>query len=283
MINFKKQIFKNESSFLLIFLALYLSVLLGFYFNEDNLGGAINDATYHFKISQKFNQNFNETIINFGGEGLGMSNRNSPVFWIFLSFLDKILSYNEIRFLNTIVIFLTAFIFNKCLKLKFRNIDHISLLVITSFIFLSPSLRSLAIWPYSLAWGLFFFTLSIYYYLKFQDNLDFKRSIIILSLLIFSSYIYPSFSVFSVFYLYKIFKNNKKLIINLLFFSFLMSLPCLAYLISKDVFNSFQNAQGVDIPLSQSLNISNKFLIISTIFLYFIAPIINFKEIMIKL
>ena len=82
MINFKKQLFKNESSFLLIFLALYLSVLLGFYFNEDNLGGAINDATYHFKISQKFNQNFNETIINFGGEGLGMSTRNSPVFWI---------------------------------------------------------------------------------------------------------------------------------------------------------------------------------------------------------
>ena len=40
----------NQKYYLLFFL-LYLTVLLGLYLDEDNLGGAMHDATYHFKIS----------------------------------------------------------------------------------------------------------------------------------------------------------------------------------------------------------------------------------------
>ena len=44
--------------YIFIFLILYLTVLLGIYFNEDNLGGAAYDSIHHFKIVQKFNENF---------------------------------------------------------------------------------------------------------------------------------------------------------------------------------------------------------------------------------
>ena len=280
--NLKKIISNNY--YLLFFLFLYLTVLLGFYFDEDNLGGAIPDATSHFKTSEEFNKNFLYTLENFG-ESSGLVTRNSPVFWIFLSIFEKYFSYDIIRFFNTFIIFATAVVFYKSLLLKFKDIQSYHLLILSSFIFLSPSLRSLAIWPYSLIWGLFFFLLSIYYYLKFEDHLNFNKSLIILSNVIFAAYLYPAFSVFYLFYFLQILKKIRKLdCFKLIFFSFLLSIPCIIYLLSKDLNTIFTTAQGVaeGVSFSQSLNISNKILIIGSIFLYLILPIINIKEIFLK-
>ena len=273
----------NKKYYLLFFL-LYLTVLLGLYFDEDNLGGAMHDASYHFKISEEFNKNFYQTFLKFGGSDDGMANRNSPVFWIFLSFLNEYFSYDIIRFFNTFVIFAIAIIFHKTLLLKYKNIQPNILIILSSFIFLSPSLRTLAIWPYSLIWGLFFFILSIYYYLKFKINLNFNKSAIILLNVIIAAYIYPAFSVFFIFFFYEIIKKLKqKQIIGLLLFSAILAVPCIIYIITKDFFNSFDKAQGINVPLSKSLNVSNKILIISSIILYFILPIMNFNEIFSKI
>jgi len=273
----------NQKYYLLFFL-LYLTVLLGLYFDEDNLGGAMHDATYHFRISEEFNKNFYQTFLKFGGSDDGMASRNSPVFWIFLSFLNEYFSYDIIRFFNTFVIFAIAIIFHKTLLLKYKNIQPNILIILSSFIFLSPSLRTLAIWPYSLIWGLFFFILSIYYYLKFKINLNFNKSAIILLNVIIAAYIYPAFSVFFIFFFYEIIKKLKqKQIIGLLLFSAILAVPCIIYIITKDFFNSFDKAQGINVPLSKSLNVSNKILIISSIILYFILPIMNFKEIFSKI
>jgi len=213
-----------------------------------------------------------------------MASRNSPVFWIFLSFLNEYFSYDIIRFFNTFVIFAIAIIFHKTLLLKYKNIQPNILIILSSFIFLSPSLRTLAIWPYSLIWGLFFFILSIYYYLKFKINLNFNKSAIILLNVIIAAYIYPAFSVFFIFFFYEIIKKLKqKQIIGLLLFSAILAVPCIIYIITKDFFNSFDKAQGINVPLSKSLNVSNKILIISSIILYFILPIMNFKEIFSKI
>ncbi len=276
----------NSYYYLFIFFLFYLTVLLGLFFNEDNLGGAMNDAIIHFEISKKFNINFSQTFLLFGTHESGLSTRNSPVFWIFLSFLNKCFSYEIIRILNTTLIFLIAIIFYKSLLLKFKNIDSKTLIFLSSFIFLSPSLRSLAIWPYSLIWGLFFFVISIYYYLKFINHLNFYRSAIILFNIIVASYVYPSFSVFYIFYLLEIFQKikNKKDVLGLLFLSFFLSIPCLLYIISNNFFSAYQNSQGVDsLSFLNSLNISNKILIISSMFLYFILPIINIKDVYVKI
>ena len=273
-----------NQKYYLLFFSLYLTVLLGLHFNEDNLGGAMHDATYHFKISEEFNKNFYQTFLKYGSSEDGMANRNSPIFWIFLSFLDKYFSYDFIRFLNTFVIFAIAIIFYKTLLLKYKDVKQFILIILSSFIFLSPSLRTLAIWPYSLIWGLFFFVLSIYNYQKFKDKLNFNNSFIILLNTIIAAYIYPAFSVFFIFFFYEIIKKLKKSqIIGLLFISGLLAVPALIYIITKDFFISFDKAQGLNVPLSKSLNVSNKILIISSIFLYFILPIVNFKEIFYKI
>jgi len=255
------------------------------YFNEDNLGGASLDSIYHFKIVQQFNENFFYTLANFGKYELDLGTRNSPVFWVFISIFNKFISFDSIRVLNSLIIFLTAIIFYKCLLLKYKNFNHLNLIILASMIFLSPSLRSLVIWPYSLSWGLFLFILSIYYYLKSKNKFDLKNSFLILANVIFAAYVYPSFSVFFIFYFFKIINKTRNTIltIKILFLSFMLSLPCIIYLASTDFLKNFEDAQGVDTSLSQSLNISNKILIIGTMILYFLIPIINLKEIFIKL
>ena len=66
-----------------IFLLLYLSLIIGFYFGEDALGGASSDYYGHFHVSAKFNDNFIITFLNYNELGL----RHSPVFYFFRSFL----------------------------------------------------------------------------------------------------------------------------------------------------------------------------------------------------
>ena len=281
----KIKFFNSNYQYLIIFLIFYLTVLLGFYFNEDNLGGAAHDSIYHLKIVQKFNENFYETFSNFGTHELGLGTRNSPVFWVFIFILNKFISLDLIRLLNSLIIFATAIIFYKCLLIKFKDFNHANLVILSTMIFLSPSLRSLAIWPYSLSWGLFFFIVSIYYYLKFQNNFNYKNSLLILVYVIIASYIYPSFSVFYIFYFFKIINKtkNKVLMIKILFSTFIFSLPCLIYLLSTDILKIFEGAQGFGVPLSQSLNISNKILVIGSMVLYFLMPIINLNEIFHKM
>tara|TARA_B100000963_G_C22619169_1_gene668964 strand:+ start:614 stop:1930 length:1317 start_codon:yes stop_codon:yes gene_type:complete len=278
----------NYSNFI-IFFVFYLTVLLGFYFNEDNLGGAAHDSIYHFDIVQKFNENFSDTFSNFGKHEYDLGTRNSPVFWIFMSILSKFFSIDLIRLLNTLIILATAIIFHKCLQIRYGNFDRLSLIILSTMIFLSPTLRSLAIWPYSLGWGLFFFIVSIYSYLKFQNDLNLNKSLIILINVIIASYIYPSFAVFYLFYFYKIFEKTKNtsLIIKILLISFICFIPCLIYLMSSDIFTIFKKSQGVGaeegITSAQYLNVSNKILIIGSMILYFLMPVLNFKEIFNKI
>jgi hypothetical protein len=272
---------KEKYFIYLLFSSLYISLLIGLYLNEDNLGGAAHDSMYHFKISEKFNENFFKTFNEFGNIE---QTRNSPIFWIFLSFLSKLFSYKSIQFLNTILIIPLTYFFFKCLKIKYKGVKLLHLAFLSSFLFLSPSLRSLIIWPYSLSWGLFFFVISIYFFLKYEKNLNLCNSLKIISSLAIASYIYPSFVVFYLFYIYKIFKNqNIKTFFLVIFLSLIISLPCFYYIFSRDVISSFQESQGLNVSLIQSFNLSNKILIISTICFYILLPIINFQRIFEKI
>ena len=83
--------FKNfDFKILQIFILLYFSILIGFYFNEDSLGGAQNDFNYHYKISLEFVKNFLSTFNDFGTrENTNMGTRNSPLFWMIVAQMSK--------------------------------------------------------------------------------------------------------------------------------------------------------------------------------------------------
>ena len=272
--------------FLLFFLS-YITILIGFYFNEDSLGGARNDFNYHFKISLLFAENFLKTFSDFGIveiEGkINMKTRNSPLFWIILSQVSKLVSYDNLRIINSSVSILICLYFFKCLKIRFKQVDDFALAIIACTVFLSPTIRSLSIWPYSHIWGLLFFVISIFYYLKFLDaNKDkdkFKKSLFTIFFVVISAYLHPAFGIFFIFYFinFFLFYNFDKRIFFLLLISLLLALPFLLYISSKDIFTAFENAQGMSMDTYNTLNISNKILIISAMTLFFIAPILNIK------
>lgn len=275
--------YNNNFKIFLLFFLFYISILIGFYLNEDSLGGARSDFDYYYKISLSFAENFLKTFSDYDTSMSDVTTRSSPLFWIILSQISKFISYDNLRIINSSVSLLICFYFFKCLKIRFKQIEQIILALVACTIFISPTVRSLSVWPYTNIWGLLFFIISIFYFLKFldtkQSEAKFKQSIITIFFVVISAYIHPAFGVFFLFYLinfFFVYKFNKKIFL-LLIFSFVLATPFLFYINSKDILLVFKSAQGISMDNFNTLNISNKILIISSMMCFFIAPILNFK------
>ena len=136
---------------------LYSSLLFGFYFNEDSLGGAFKDFLSHSHISDKFRDNFFKTLINYDELG----HRHSPVFYILKSILFENISYSRIFFLH--IFLLIPYFFYKSLILKFPDEKKFHLIILSSMIILFPTFRSYSIWPDPHLLGTLFFRSPLIY------------------------------------------------------------------------------------------------------------------------
>ena len=194
----KNDIIKFNSLILvLIFILLYLSLIVGFYFNEDSTGGAFLDYRGQKGVSEAFAINFNNTFLNYDN----FATRHSPVLIVFLSFFEKInLSDNLIRIIHLHILLVLPFIFYLILIEKFKYIEKKYLLLIVGLVFLSPTFRSLSIWPDSRLLGLSIFSLSILFYLFFLRSNQLKYCFFNIIFCAFSAYISPNFSVFSIYF-----------------------------------------------------------------------------------
>jgi len=266
-----------DKNYYLIFFLSYLTIIVGFYFNEDSLGGAKHDYIYHLKFVSLFKENnFIDGLKMFGGPNYEV--RNSPFFYIIYAFFDNYFSLETLRKFNTIISLFIAIAFFKCLKIRFKNEKNLILSLISCFIFLSPTVRSLSVWPYPLLWGILFFIISLFYYLLFLESKETKKEIkyaILTSLfIILAAYIHPPLAVFNLFYLFNFYKHLKNsnffliILINILFI-----IPAVIFLIENGIF--FLKTSGADVGIGTTLNFFNKIIIISTIILYFIVPILN--------
>ena len=274
----------NNKNIFFIFLILYLSLIFGFYFDENLNYGAKGDWI-HTDLPPiiDLSNNFKETLLNYESYG----HRHSPVYLIFLSLFKKIgVPIDVIRFLHLNLSILLIYIFFKCLSLKFKEIDKTILLILSLSIFLSPTFRSLAIWPSSRVVGLIFFLFSIYEFIKYQQNklnINLWKNILFL---IISSYVSPNFSLFIVYFLYHYFKNHKlSYLILICSICLILSLPALYYLFYLDINFLTAGTPGLDEnnPIGLNFNFSNKILIISSIILFQCIPFLINKNILIKI
>ncbi len=257
----------------LLFIVFYITLIIGFIFDENlNLGALPDWEAGDYPVINDLSINFKETILNYESYG----HRHSPVYLIFLSLLKKIgLSFNEIRFLNLNVSLLLIFYFYKCLTIKFDKVEKGILFILSLSIFLSPTFRSLAIWPSSRLIGLIFFVVSTYEFLKFlktKKKINIWKNVIFL---IFSSYISPNFSVFIIFFGYHYIKSIDFRQLFLIFiFCLICSIPAFYYLFYLEINFLLANTPG-SIPsetISLSFNFSNKILIISSVIFFHLLP-----------
>ena len=280
----KRYLFNNLSLFAFIsIIILYISILIGFYYNENSTGGAYGDYYSHKEISKTFADNFLNTLLNFDKT----HTRHSPVLLILFSFFEKFeISDYVIRLINLHICLFLPFIFYKCLKKKFINVNNNYLVLLSCLIFLSPTFRSTAIWPDSRAWGLIFICLSIYYFLIYNSTKKIKHCYLVILFYTVSSYISPNFSVYSIFFMlffFKDFKINKNL--ELIILNLLLAFPALYYIFILD--NNFMFAAtavpgGSNEPFSIN-DISNKFLIISSIVIFYLIPFLISKSVKIPI
>lgn len=271
----------SNKKILILPLIIILSLIISFYFGEDTLGGAKHDHFFILKFSLLFSENFSETFNNYG---IGiLQARNSPIFSIFQSlFINLGADLDILRYLNSLIIIPIFYFFYKSLKIKYPDLSYEVKIIFTSILFLSPTIRSLIIWPYPLIYGLVFFIISNYFFIKFEA-VDNEKKKIIFSLynvffLAVAAYFTPNFALFSLFYLYKFFlhfKFSKNLYI-IIIFNILLALPAIHFTILKDFYFLKMNVTGA--PLSSKLNFSNKIILISTIFFFYFIPFIRINK-----
>ena len=188
------------SNYKYVVLFLYLTLIAGFLQAENlNFGSYYDWVNAYNSPIKDFSENFTKTLLNYDQYG----QRHSPLYLIILSlFLDLNFSFDQIRFIHLHISLSLIWIFYNCLKLKFHNIDKKYLQLLSLVIFLSPTFRSLSIWPDSRLPGLILFTTSIYYFLKFERFYSIKYAWFSTLSLIISAYVSPNFSVFFLYYFF---------------------------------------------------------------------------------
>ena len=262
----------NNVSF---FLFLYLTLIIGFFFGENLNYGSYGDWVGGNREPIKdFSNNFTYTFLNFDSYG----HRHSPVYLIFLSFFfDLGLNLNQIRLVHLHLCISLIAIFYQCLRLIFISINNNHLFLLSLIIFLSPTFRSLAIWPDSRLPGLVFFVLTIYFFLKFKITNNIRYTWYTCISLVVASYISPNFSVFFIYFFFFFLKKVKfKELSFLIIFNFLASLPILYYIFILDV-NFLAAGKTPNLnneSINFSFNLSDKLMIISSIIFFHLSPIL---------
>ena len=90
-----------------------LSLLIGFVFNEDSLGGGYHDYLYHEKYFFYFSNDFFNSLKNYGMDQVNEGVRNSPVFYMMFSlFLKMGFEIESLKFINLIIIVPIIFFFS---------------------------------------------------------------------------------------------------------------------------------------------------------------------------
>jgi len=264
---------KNIFIFLII---LYFSLIVGFYYGEDSLGASLSDYLGLLYLTDNFKNNFLYNLLNYDDLG----HRQSPFFYILNSI---IFNFGEIgrRIFFFHIFLLIPIYFYKCLKIKFKNISKDYLKLFASIILLFPTVRSYAIWPDPHLLGVLFFIISTFYYLKFKTNIKpFRNALLNTFFLSLAAYSSPTFGVFVIFFFLEFLKkfNFSKKIYTIFMLNIILAFPFFFYIFYLNV-NFIFNNSGWDIGKNfYSLNnISNKIIIIISLFLFYLFPLILTK------
>ena len=269
-----KNLFPNKKHQSYFFLFLYSTLIIGFILNENSSGGAIIDYLNQKIISKKFSERFLEVFFNFDKE----TTRHSPLLIIILSLFEKFnINDGIIRIINLHFLLLIILFFYKCLKIKFKNYNKTILHLISFLLFLSPTYRSLSIWPDSRLYGLLLFIVSIYFFLNFIEEKNkkkkFKYSLLNTFYLCIASYFSPNYCVFVIFFVLSFFNYFKisKYSYSIIFLNLLLSAPALYYVFYLKIFFFLTGVSDSSATII-ALNPANKIILISSIFLFHYFP-----------
>ena len=251
-----------EIQSILIFLILSISVLLGFYFNEDGSGGgAQNDfnETWPYILNLK-----NDIFYHY----LNWENIHLPLHYILISFLYRIIENVEIiRFIFCLASLSLPLIFYKCLIRKFDNLDRNNLFIFACSILLLPTFRYTAIWTNVQITAQIFFLISIFFYLSWskENNNKINKNLILQNLfLALSVYTRQDYAIYYLFFMIIYFqKLNFNDFFKLAIFILVLATPGIIFILDQ---------QSV-LNIKFTSKLQNFLLVNSSIMSFYLIPI----------
>lgn len=210
---------KLKKNFLIIYyLTLYVTLLVGFFFGEDFARGFEYDYRIHQNlIKDLFDESIAYGLLNYDENYVP----HSPLFIIYIVIFNKIFVLEDIfRLINLHICLLIPVFSGLCLKYRFNLKKNDPIYLLPSIFFFSPYFRAGAIWTDDNILALIFFSISLFYFIKYEKN-NSKIKYIILNtfFLAASCYLRPIYCIFSIYFFTIYFINlkfNKKFIFYIL-------------------------------------------------------------------
>ena len=271
---------KNNHIFV-FYSILYISLLFGFFLNEDLTLGTKIDHETHLKIINILGQDFINVLLNF--DKLGLSSAHSPFFYSVYLIIKKISFDNELilRLINLHISLFIPYIFYLILITKDKIINNNLIKLLPGIFFISPYFRSGSFWIGSENISLIFLFSSFYVYLLFEKQKNKKFNLIILNIIFLSlaAYLRPIYSLFSVFFLISLFNDLIKIkrIFHYILLNLIIALPAFYYIFILKVNFFYIHIGEQPITISRFIN---QFSIVTSVLLFYSTPIIifNFKN-----
>jgi hypothetical protein len=212
---------------LLIYFLIYLSFITSFILGENSSGGSQNDSLAMQMYIDQLLVNFKQGIVLFFEEGQG----HSPVFYIMKSVLENFFTKIGSDLINLTLGFLIPIVFYSILKKKFIGCSKDLLFLISLILYLSPYIRSSAVWATNDNLATLFFALSISKFFTFKKNYDKAKDIFLCFFyIILAAYIRQYYIMIILVYFFFLYKNiTLKVFISLLAISFILSIPYFLY------------------------------------------------------
>ena len=223
---------KLKNNFLVIYYSiLYVTLLIGFYFGEDFARGFEYDYQIHQNlIKDLFNISISYGLLNYDQNYVP----HSPLFIIYIVIFKKIFLYeNVFRFINLHICLLIPIFSGLSLKYRFNLKKNDPIYLLPSIFFFSPYFRAGAIWTDDNILALIFFSISLFYFIKYEKNKSKTKYIIFNTFFLAAScYLRPIYCIFSIYFFTIYFINlkfQKKFIIYILT-NLLLAFPAFYYI-----------------------------------------------------
>ena len=252
---------------------LYASIIIAFFLNLDVTSGPKNDLNYTLLQVQIFENNFLDSLLNY--DSIEYPNRLSPVYISLLTLTKKIFIKIElVRFFLLHILIISQIFFYKCLKIFFykKNYNKKIIFFLSCIIFISPNFRANIIWIESSMFGLLFFIISLYFFLKNKKKFNNKNVYLNILFLAIASYLRPSYCLFSIYFFYSYITEYKEKVslAKIVMLNSILAFPAFYYVFILDIF--FIKFGGL------GSNYFDKISIISSIIFFHIFPFIITKK-----
>ena len=233
----------SKNKIFYIYFCAYLSLYIGFFYNEDFAFGTIRDYLVHIHAANLMEQNIIGTFLNYDDlEGGAIP--HSPIYIFYFMFMQN--SFGDImsRLINMHLILLIPYFVYLSLNLRFGLGKNDLRNLLPLIFFISPYFRAGAFWIDDNVIGLTFLTISFYFYLKFKNEKNESLNIIFLHVffLALASYFRPIYCLFGIYFflnMYLLFNSKRKFFYYIIFNIFL-SAPAFYFIIILDQNEWFQ-------------------------------------------